>query len=114
METQNYIEHGHLQMLKEIKHTVHRHLHLHQLTPLDLTPPTYLVELSCGVNTDPASIAALKDSDSRPQPASSTNIGAYYDDYAQTPTVVELNEVTSMHISHTNKSDMMEISMHRR
>ena len=30
VETQNYVEHGHIQMLKEIKHTVHRHLHLHQ------------------------------------------------------------------------------------
>ncbi|MEZ4909222.1 MAG: lectin-like protein, partial [Saprospiraceae bacterium] len=62
------------------------------ITVNDLTPPQYLVELSCGVNTDPANIAALKDVDSRPQPSSSTNIGAYYDDWAQTPTVTELHE----------------------
>ncbi|MEZ4909256.1 MAG: hypothetical protein R2774_00175 [Saprospiraceae bacterium] len=54
------------------------------ITVADITPPQYLVELSCGVNTDPANIAALKDVDSRPQPSSSTNIGAYYDDCTDT------------------------------
>ena len=59
METQNYVEHGHLQMQKVIKrHCTQTFVWIN--TPLDLTPPTYLVELSCGVNTDPASIAALK------------------------------------------------------
>ncbi|MBK8888222.1 MAG: hypothetical protein IPN46_17470 [Saprospiraceae bacterium] len=44
------------------------------------------------MDATPAAIAGYTDIDSRPQPASAANIGAFADDYAATPTVVELNE----------------------
>jgi subtilisin-like proprotein convertase family protein len=63
-----------------------------QITVFDLTLPTRDVNLTCGLDASPAAIAGYTDVDSRPQPASTTNIGIYADDWAQTPTVVELHE----------------------
>jgi trimeric autotransporter adhesin len=63
-----------------------------QITVFDLTVPTRDVNLTCGLDASPAAIAGYTDVDSRPQPASTTNIGIYADDWAQTPTVVELHE----------------------
>ncbi|MBK9583677.1 MAG: hypothetical protein IPO48_17825 [Saprospiraceae bacterium] len=58
----------------------------------DLIPPVREVHLTCGLDATPAAIAGYLDVDSRTQPASATNIGAYADDYAQTGSVVEFNE----------------------
>ncbi len=58
----------------------------------DLTPPSTDVQLTCGVNVDPASVAAFKDVDSRTGTASTANIGGFADDFSATPGVVELNE----------------------
>ncbi|MBK8626004.1 MAG: hypothetical protein IPN86_10705 [Saprospiraceae bacterium] len=63
-----------------------------QISVFDLAVPTREVHLSCGLDASPAAIAGYTDIDSRPQPASAANIGAFADDYAATPTVVELNE----------------------
>jgi hypothetical protein len=63
-----------------------------QITVFDLTVPTRDVNLTCGLDASPSAIAGYTDVDSRPQPASTTNIGIYADDWAQTPTVVELHE----------------------
>ncbi|MBK7699926.1 MAG: hypothetical protein IPJ39_14965 [Saprospiraceae bacterium] len=58
----------------------------------DLIPPVREVHLTCGLDATPAAIAGYLDVDSRTQPASASNIGAYADDYAQTGSVVELHE----------------------
>ncbi|MBK7699639.1 MAG: hypothetical protein IPJ39_13340 [Saprospiraceae bacterium] len=63
-----------------------------QITVFDLVPPVREVHLTCGLDATPAAIAGYLDVDSRTQPASATNIGAYADDYAQTGSVVEFNE----------------------
>ncbi|MCO6464895.1 MAG: lamin tail domain-containing protein, partial [Saprospiraceae bacterium] len=58
----------------------------------DLTPPAALVTLSCGEDTSPAAVAAFKDVDSRTGGPSANNVGAFYDDYGQTPSIIELQE----------------------
>ncbi|MBK9582245.1 MAG: hypothetical protein IPO48_10205 [Saprospiraceae bacterium] len=63
-----------------------------QISVFDLEPPVREVHLTCGLDATPAAIAGYLDVDSRTQPASATNIGAYADDYAQTGSVVEFNE----------------------
>ncbi|MFN8338193.1 MAG: hypothetical protein U0T36_04170 [Saprospiraceae bacterium] len=71
---------------------VHKPFTFGQITVFDLVPPVREAHLSCGLDASPAAIAGYLDVDSRPQPASTTNIGAFADDYAQTPYVVEWNE----------------------
>jgi hypothetical protein len=63
-----------------------------QLQFTDLTPPTPTVNLTCGLDASPATISGYTDRDSRTGALSATNIGIYADDWAQTPSVVELHE----------------------
>ena len=63
-----------------------------QIKISNLTPPAADVVFTCGLNSDPENVAAHFDVDSRPGNPSAANIGAFADDYAQTPGVTELNE----------------------
>jgi hypothetical protein len=63
-----------------------------QIKISDLTPPREEVNFTCGLESTPQTIAGYTDMDSRTGALSATNIGAFADDWAATPTVVELQE----------------------
>jgi hypothetical protein len=63
-----------------------------QITVFDLLPPVRDVNLTCGLDASPEAIAAYYDRDTRQPNTGLTNIGAYNDDWAQTPGVTELHE----------------------
>jgi subtilisin-like proprotein convertase family protein len=66
-----------------------------QIKISDLTLPTKEVQLTCGTDADPASVAGYTDVDSRTGSCSTTpagNSGTFCDDWNATPAVVELHE----------------------